>query len=187
MFERYAPESRRAIYFAHQAALSAGATAINARHILTGLLVDPSARVNTVLQLSEKLADEASAARALQKQAESKDISLTNDGKRILAYAAEESNRLGDYWIDTSDLLLGILREKKCEAARLLGRADLKLEMVRSVVSENNASQVDFGPVPDSWQNHVERPNVWPRRLQRVFVWGLLFGVLLVLYLIARH
>jgi ATP-dependent Clp protease ATP-binding subunit ClpA len=42
------------------------------------------------------------------------DLPLSNECKRILAYAAEEAERLMHRHIGTEHLLLGILREEKC-------------------------------------------------------------------------
>ena len=45
---------------------------------------------------------------------------LSNECKRVLAYAAEEAERLSHKHIGTEHLLLGLLREEKCFAAEIL-------------------------------------------------------------------
>jgi ATP-dependent Clp protease ATP-binding subunit ClpC len=186
MFERFSPESRCAIYFAHHAALSAGAEAIDSDHLLLGLLRDPGARVNRILHLSERLREETAKAKQFSTLSDSKDVPLTKDGKRVVAYAVQESDQFCDDWVDTNDLLLGILREKKCNAAKMLNRAGLDLVTMRCLVRENNASQAGFGPVPESWQPDRRFPNPWPRALRKAFIFGLAAGALLVVYLLSR-
>ena len=55
-----------------------------------------------------------------EKIATSVDLPFSNESKRVLAYAAEEAERLGHKHIGTEHLLLGLLREEKCLAAQIL-------------------------------------------------------------------
>ncbi len=112
MFERYAPSSRRAIFFAREAALHESDSDIDSHHLLLGLLREPN-RANSIFRLSDLLPDDARRQAALPKYPEPHDLALANDAKRILAYAAEEANRLENYWIDAEHLVLGVLRENR--------------------------------------------------------------------------
>jgi len=47
-----------------------------------------------------------------EKVSTSVDLPLSNECKRVLAYAAEEAERLGHKHIGTEHLLLGLLREE---------------------------------------------------------------------------
>src|SRR5215831_13275289 len=58
-------------------------------------------------------------------------LALSDKSKRILAYAAEESERLNTENIDIQHLLLGILLEEKCIAAQVLRGYGLKLDDLR--------------------------------------------------------
>jgi hypothetical protein len=111
---------------------------------------------------------------------------LRNIEKRVVAYAAQESDQFRDDWVDTNDWLFGILREKKCLAAKILNRGGLDLVTMRDVVRENNASQAEFGPVPESWQPGRKVPSRYPGALRKALVFGLAAGVLLVFYLLNR-
>jgi ATP-dependent Clp protease ATP-binding subunit ClpC len=62
-----------------------------------------------------------------EKVSTSVDLPLSNECKRVLAYAAEEAERLGHKHIGTEHLLLGLLREEKCFAAEILQERGLKL------------------------------------------------------------
>jgi ATP-dependent Clp protease ATP-binding subunit ClpA len=53
----------------------------------------------------------------------------------VLAYAAEEAERLAHKHIGTEHLLLGLLREKKSFAAQLLNEEGVTLERTRENVS----------------------------------------------------
>jgi ATP-dependent Clp protease ATP-binding subunit ClpC len=66
-----------------------------------------------------------------EKVSTSVDLPLSDESKRVLAYAAEEAERLGHKHIGTEHLLLGLLREEKCFAAEILKERGVKLEAVR--------------------------------------------------------
>jgi ATP-dependent Clp protease ATP-binding subunit ClpA len=107
MFKRYPPPSRRAIFYAQEAALNAGAAEIASMHVLYGLMLVPSSRANSLFKLDERFPEKAPQMRAMKRATGQRDIPLAQGSKRILAYAAEESNVLGDSWIDTDHLMLG--------------------------------------------------------------------------------
>ena len=72
-----------------------------------------------------------------EKSATSVDIPLSNQCKRVLAYAAEESVRLGDQSIGPEHLLLGLLRETGCFAQRALTTRGAELKRLRKELSES--------------------------------------------------
>src|ERR1039458_7840895 len=59
------------------------------------------------------------------------DLPLSNECKRVLAYAAEEAERLSHKHVGTDHLLLGLLREEKCFAAEILHERGLHLSTIR--------------------------------------------------------
>ena len=69
-----------------------------------------------------------------EKVSTSLDLPLSHECKRVLAFGAEEAQRLNHKHIGTEHLLLGILREEKCLAAQLLGEQGLTLRSVREQV-----------------------------------------------------
>ena len=98
MFERYSEKSRRVIFFARYEASNFGSQRIETHHLLLGLL-----RENLdVFAPFLKSPDEASAIRQeieqrFPRQAPvptSADLPLAHESKRVLAYAAEEAERL---------------------------------------------------------------------------------------------
>ena len=74
-----------------------------------------------------------------EKVATSIDLPLSNECKRILAYAAEEAERLRHRHIGTEHLFLGILREGNCGAAQILNGHGLKLESIREELARSVA------------------------------------------------
>jgi len=58
------------------------------------------------------------------------DLPLSNECKRVLAYAAEEAERLSHKHIGTEHLLLGLLRERKVLAAEILHERGLRLSAI---------------------------------------------------------
>lgn len=66
---------------------------------------------------------------------------------------------MGDAWVDTDHMLLGILCEPSSHAAELLVKADITLESARLKVLENRSSRPDYGPVIPLGQ--IPSPKVW--------------------------
>ena len=58
----------------------------------------------------------------------------------MLAYAAEEAQRLGHKHIGTEHLLLGLLREEKCFAADILREREVQLAAVREQLARTTSA-----------------------------------------------
>jgi ATP-dependent Clp protease ATP-binding subunit ClpC len=136
MFERYTEKARRVIFFARYEASQFGAQAIEAEHILLGLLREDK-------QLTQKFfRSPHSTVESIRKEIEGRsplrdkvsasvDLPLSPSAKRVLGYAADESERLGHRHIGTEHLLLGIMREEKSGAAEILYERGLRLNQIR--------------------------------------------------------
>jgi ATP-dependent Clp protease ATP-binding subunit ClpC len=135
MFERYTEKARRVIFFARYEASQFGSPYIETEHLLLGLLREDKALTNRFLRGRESV-------EAIRKQIEdhtitrekvstSVDLPLSNEGKRVLAYAAEEAERLSHKHIGTEHLLLALLREENCFAAQLLKERGVMLSRIR--------------------------------------------------------
>lgn len=122
MFERYTEHARRMIFFARFEASRFGSPYIETEHLLLGALRDPGALAGSVTP------EQAAAIRqAVESQltsntgvSTSADLPLSHAAKRALAYGAEEAEKLGHGFIDVAHLLMGILREPECTAAKVL-------------------------------------------------------------------
>src|SRR5271166_3106308 len=135
MFERYTEKARRVIFFARYEASQFGSPYIETEHLLLGLLREDKALTNRFLRSHasvESIRKQIEAHTTIrEKVSTSVDLPLSNECKRILAYAAEEAEALGHKHIGTEHLLLGVLREDKCFGAEMLHERGVKLDEVR--------------------------------------------------------
>lgn len=134
MFERYTEKARRTIFFARYEASQFGSPYIETEHLLLGLLRENKALSQRFLRaraLDDIRKQIESHTEIREKVSTSVDLPLSNENRRVLAYAAEEADRLGHRHIGTEHLLLGLLREEKCFAAELLHEQGLELAKVR--------------------------------------------------------
>jgi len=135
MFERYTEKARRVIFFGRYEASQFGSPYIESEHMLLGLLREDKAlttrflRSHGVVESIRKQVEAHTTIRA--KTSTSVDLPVSNECKRVMAYAAEEAERLGHKHIGTEHLLLGLLREEKCFAAELLRERGIRLETLR--------------------------------------------------------
>src|SRR5277367_1468402 len=140
MFERYNEKARRTIFFARYEASQFGTPDIESEHLLLGLLREGRGTLNDILGLWNKEEELRAAIVASSKQREktstSIDLPLSDECKRILAYGAEEASRLGHKHIGIEHLLLGILREKDCLAARILHEQGLQIDKARKLIAK---------------------------------------------------
>ena len=150
MFERYTEKARRVIFFARYEASQFGSPYIETEHLLLGLLREDKALTNRFLRGHAQV-------EAIRKQIEdhtvmrekvstSVDLPLSNEGKRVLAYAAEEAARLSHQHVGTEHLLLGLLREENSFAAQLLKERGVMLSRIR----EELATVAHESPAPVS-------------------------------------
>src|SRR6478672_10394723 len=135
MFERYTEKARRVIFFARYEASQFGSPYIETEHLLLGVLREDKALTNRLLPSHASIDSIRSQIEASttfrDKVSTSVDLPLSNEGKRVLAYAAEEAERLAHKHIGTEHLFLGLLREDKCFAAQLLKERGVVLSGIR--------------------------------------------------------
>ena len=135
MFERCTERVRRVIFFAGYEASQFGSTTIEAEHLLLGLFREDKMLTNRFLRNAssvESIREEIESRSTIrEKITTSIDLPLSDECKRILGYAAEESKGLNQRHIGTEHVLLGILREEKCFAAQLLYDRGLRLYPIR--------------------------------------------------------
>src|SRR5215467_405161 len=112
MFERYTEKARRVIFFGRYEASQFGSSYIETEHLLLGILREDKTLTNRL-----KLASAAGGIEGIRKEIEGRsvvrekiptslDLPLSNEGKRMLAYAAEEADKLSHKHIGVGHLLL---------------------------------------------------------------------------------
>jgi ClpA/ClpB-like protein len=141
MFERYTERARRVIFFARYEASQFGNMTIDTEHLLLGLLREdrnlisrwapnPSSLENIHNEITKRVT-------IREKIATSIDLPLSMECRRILAYSAEEAERLNHRHIGTEHVLLGILREEKCLAEQILSQFGLNLNVIREELARH--------------------------------------------------
>src|SRR6266851_4836414 len=150
MFERYTEKARRVIFFARYEASQFGSPYIETEHLLLGLLREDKALTNRFLRSHasvESIRKQIEGHTTIrEKVSTSVDLPLSNECKRVLAYAAEEAERLSHKHIGTEHLLLGLLREEKCFAAEILqerGETSMLAEFSRDLTQSAMDQQLD--------------------------------------------
>jgi ATP-dependent Clp protease ATP-binding subunit ClpC len=135
MFERYTEKARRVIFFARYEASQFGSPYIETEHLLLGLLREDKALTNRFLRSHasiESIRKQIEGRTTMrEKVSTSVDLPLSQECKRVLAYAAEEAEHLSHKHIGTEHLLLGLLREEKSFAAEILHERGLRLSAIR--------------------------------------------------------
>lgn len=159
MFERYTEASREVIFAARDIALELRSSYIRSEHLLYGF-----AGKNPEL-LEAFVSKPLGVANAIQKQIRDSagnvdlkipvlgSLPLDNPVKRILAYTAEEADRLTSLDITPRHLLLGILREENALGAKILREHGVSFLVVRA-----SASSIVCPPVTPLFVNAESRP-----------------------------
>jgi uncharacterized protein (TIGR02246 family) len=168
MFERYTEKARRVIFFARYEASQYGIMSIETEHLLLGLMREDKSLVWKFLR-------ENGVVESIRREIESQitrgerlstaiEIPVSAECKRILNKAAEEAERLGSKYVGTEHILLGILHEQDCLAARILCGRGLMLEKFREELArpsddpqrklENAAAEiVSVMQIAQAWGN----------------------------------
>jgi Protein of unknown function (DUF1572)/Clp amino terminal domain, pathogenicity island component len=145
MFDRYTEKARQVIFYARYETSQFGSPYIETEHLLLGLLRGDTALSNRLFRAHgsvesiRKQIEEHTTIR--EKISTSIDLPLSNECKRVLAYAAEEAQRLAHQHIGTEHLLLGLLREEECFAAKILQKRGLQLPAIREELQRTGHEQ----------------------------------------------
>ena len=126
MFERYTEKAQRVIFFARYEASQFGSPYIETEHLLLGIMREDKALTSRFIgplgpsgwDIRKEIEGHTM---VREKVSTSVDLPLSNESKRLLAYSSEEADRLNEKHIGTEHLLLGMLREEKCFAAKFAG------------------------------------------------------------------
>src|SRR5438046_56939 len=115
MFEKFTDGARQVLFAARLEGVRRGAVEIEPAHLLLGILDQSETAPLFANNLSKLKTVRSKIAKGLpvcrEPLPEKRDIPLAQASKRILAYAAEESEMMGQATITCAQLLLGIHRE----------------------------------------------------------------------------
>jgi len=156
MFEKYTEKARRVIFFARYEANQFGSPYIETEHLLLGLIREDKnltarffPRANATIQDIRKEIEGRTQVR--ERVSTSVDLPFSEESKRALNGAAEESERFGHKYIGVEHILLGLLQEDKSVAAGILREHGLRAAMIREEfsrgVSEKHAQNRSREPL----------------------------------------
>jgi ATP-dependent Clp protease ATP-binding subunit ClpC len=139
MFERFTETARRALFFARFEVSELGGPAIEAEHLLLGILradQGPAPRLFAAAGFSYSEARAAIQAHqgAGERLSTSIEIPFTDEAKRVFERAQKEADRLDHPHIGNEHLLLGILHQESSFAAGLLRSHGLNLDSLRESI-----------------------------------------------------
>jgi ATP-dependent Clp protease ATP-binding subunit ClpA len=155
MFERYTEKARRVIFFSRYEASQFGASQIEAEHILLGLIREDKNLTARFFHRShanvELIRKEIENRTVMRDRISSQiDLPLSEEAKRALSFAAEESETLGNRHIGTEHLLLGLLREENSVAAEILYERGLRLSDIRKDLMRQGG--IEQAPADRDWR-----------------------------------
>jgi ATP-dependent Clp protease ATP-binding subunit ClpC len=155
MFERFTERARYAIVLAQDEARTLKHNYIGTEHILLGLLREEeglAARVLDSLDITiEEMRMQVARIVGQGDEVTTGQIPFTPRAKKVLELALREALSLGDNFIGTEHILLGLVRENEGVAARILLDFDADAEKVRNellrVMSRDRAQAAPtYGP-----------------------------------------
>jgi ATP-dependent Clp protease ATP-binding subunit ClpC len=138
MFDRFTEKARRVVFFARKEASESGSLSIESEHMLLALVRDNQGLFTRFLSDNCSEAEIRTAVNRATSPGEpiptNVDLPLSNECKRILAFSAEEASQHRHRHVDAEHLVIGILREENCLAAKLLRERGLQLDHARAVL-----------------------------------------------------
>ena len=150
MFEKYNEKARRALFFARYEASKLGSRVIESEHILLGVLREGEEIIKEIFTRfnvkPEQIRREVEGDRLfVDRISSSAELPLSEESKKILAYAAHEAESMLHQYVGTEHLLIGILRVESSTAARILTAKGLNVYGVReetiSILKEKEADK----------------------------------------------
>src|SRR5690348_13344572 len=163
MFERFTDQARRVVVLAQEEARLLGHGYIGTEHILLGLLAE-----------GEGLAFQALASLGISLDATREQIAeiigegagqpsghipFTPRTKKVLELSLREAQRLGDSYIGTEHILLGLAREGEGVGAQVMDRLGAGKDRVfAQVLLTKRAAPEELRPVTIGRQMPIERP-----------------------------
>ena len=140
MFEKFTERARRVIFFSRYEASQFGSASIETEHLLLAVLrEDPNLPTRLIghAAKTDAIADNARAWLTVgEKKSTSIDLPLSVECRNILGYAVNEAERLHHRYVGVEHLVLGIMREEKCNAAEIFKKHGLQLDVVRAKLAQ---------------------------------------------------
>jgi ATP-dependent Clp protease ATP-binding subunit ClpA len=164
MFERFTDQARRVVVLAQEEARLLGHGYIGTEHILLGLLAEGEglaaqalASLGIRLDAARELVGEMTGEGTGQPSGH---IPFTTRTKKVLELSLREAQRLGDSYIGTEHILLGMAREGEGVGAQVLDRLGAGTDQVLAQVlmTKRASPGEELRPVTVGPQVPAERP-----------------------------
>jgi len=125
VFEKFNEKARRALFFARYEASKLGSRVIESEHILLGILREGEESVTELFRRFHVKTDdvrrEIEGERVfVERISSTAELPLSEEAKKILAYAAHEAESMLHPTVGSEHLLVGVLRVEGCAAMRVL-------------------------------------------------------------------
>src|SRR5664280_2158193 len=125
MFEKYNEDSYRALFFARYESSKLGSKVIESEHILLGVLREGEEIIKEIFARfnvkPDEIRREIEGDRVfVERVSSTQELPLSEESKKILAYASHEAESMMHPYVGTEHLLIGILRVDPCVAGRIL-------------------------------------------------------------------
>ncbi len=149
MFEKFNEKARRALFFARYEASKLGSRVIESEHVLLGILREGEETVTELFRRfharPEDVRREIEGERVfVERISSTAELPLSEESKKILAYAAHEAESMLHAAVGSEHLLVGILRVEGSVAMRILTQQSFDVytlrEEVLSMAKEREAS-----------------------------------------------
>lgn len=144
MFERYTEAARRLIFFARMEADKAGSPFIEPEHFALALVKEQNGPIRRLLpDLADSVESAIREALVLSHSPQAAtNLPLSQSLKRVLAYGAEAAERRNDPQIGSDHMLLGLLNERDCPAARILEQYGVTGDKVLAGIEGQSSSGI---------------------------------------------
>jgi hypothetical protein len=140
-WQRFTERARRVVFFAQEEAARLGVNFVGTEHLLLALVRESDSFAARILteQLGVALDSIRSEIMSQVTQGQGnlgQDMQLTPRSKRVVELAREESGVLGNNYIGSEHLFLGLVREESGLAGRVLLKLGVALEKARTAVRD---------------------------------------------------
>jgi ATP-dependent Clp protease ATP-binding subunit ClpC len=147
MWQHFTERARNVVFRAEEEAVRWGEDYVGTEHLLLGLIRDTDSVATRILNRigidREAIGSEVEPQMTRGAGVSGLDMMLTPRSKRVIDLAYEESRQIGNDYIGTEHLLLGLVAEGEGLASRMLTKLGADAERVRREVA---ALQADAKP-----------------------------------------
>ena len=166
-FEKFTDKARHVLVLAQEEARSLSQPHVGSEHLLLGLAKEPEGMASQALEHVGVTYE--GALKVIREMNESTKASSPVDHlsfsprvKRILEHSLREAMQMGQSYISTEHLLLGIIREGEGGAIDALAKLDVSVDKVRSALNDlvgqptcRSSVAVSLRRNPACWRNSV--------------------------------